>query len=436
MRTYVLLILCLCWFKSFSQQTKSFDGLLNYCRSDFHFNGIVLVTKENKILYKNEFGKADEANNINNTADTKFRLGSLSKQFTAFIIIKLAEEKYISLDDPLSKFIKEFDQPGKKEIKIRNLLNHTSGLADYTALKNFDDRKLYSKDSITQMIADAPLGFTPSSSYAYSNSNYFLLAVIAEHATGKRFKDLLNEIIFSKANMHNSREDVDDKPANAAKGYVYKNDSVTQAPFIEMKNTEGGGGIYSTGNDLLKWSLYFQKQLATDNFLKQTFQPSTLPGSSQNIYFGGWCFFPELIFHEGHVNGFANLLAMDTVRHQTVIILSNHDYKQLYVTMRSLYNIANNNVDAIEWIKNSPAKNLKQYNGDYSVGDLTVSIKDSANYLRGTAFGNTKLLQRYKDDEFFFLGLEGFVRFERGNNGNVIALNSFQDYSWVRLVKK
>src|SRR3954469_14618069 len=225
MKTFYLLILNFFWLQGIAQNASSIDSLMQYCHSAYRFNGVVMVANENKIIYQQAFGKANEENHEINQIDTKFRLGSLSKQFTAFIVLKLIEKGFLSLDDRVAKFLKAFDQPDKRTITIRNLLTHTSGLADYTNLKNFNEQIYYKKDSIINMIAGAPVSFKPSSAFSYCNSSYFLLAVIIEKVTGKNFKAVLNEMVFKKAGMQNSGEDANDIVKNEATGYFYSKDS-------------------------------------------------------------------------------------------------------------------------------------------------------------------------------------------------------------------
>jgi hypothetical protein len=194
--------------------------------------------------------------------------------------------------------------------------------------------------------------------------------------------------------------------------------------------------MYSTAEDLLKWSFFFQRELAEDTLLKTAILPFSLLDGSQSIYSCGWCMMPGFIFHTGHINGFANLLSIDTVVHRTIILLSNNDYKQLYVTMQWVQNILQKKATAISWINNKPGNDLADYNGAYSIGGLTVNMKDTASYLEGSAFGERQLLKWYNNDQFFFLNEEGIVKFERDKIGKVVALRSFQDYHWVELKKQ
>jgi CubicO group peptidase (beta-lactamase class C family) len=422
---------------AFAQQTADIKNFMEYCQTNFRFNGVVLLADSNKVIYEHAFGKANLQTNENLEPGTKFRLGSMSKQFTSFIMLQLIDKGRLSFNDHLAKFIGAFDQPDKQNITIRNLLTHTSGLADYTNLKNFNDKIYYNEDSIVKMIASSELSFPPSSSYGYSNSNFYLLALIIEKITGKDFGDVLNEMVLKKAGMSNSGEENGNAIKDEAKGYLFVHDSTLAAPYIEMKNTKGGGGMYSTAEDLLKWSLFFQHRLAADTFLKNAIQPFLLPGGTKTVYACGWCLIPGIIFHEGHINGFANLIAIDTVHHQTIILLTNDDYHQLYITMESLKNILQGKAKYNNWMTNNPTtNNLADYRGAYTIGNLRVNLKDTSNLLEGDAFGQVQFLRWFGNDEFFFLDQEGIIKFERDNKGNVIGLKSFDNYSWVELKKE
>jgi len=433
---YFLFLLIFFELQGMTQQTVAINNFMQYCQINFRFNGVVLIADSNNILYEHAFGKANKKTGENNELTTKFRLGSISKQFTAFLALQLIERRKLSFNDRLAKYIAAFNQPDKQNITIRNLLTHTSGLADYTNLKSFNERLYYDKDSITKMIAVAPLSFSPSSAYGYSNSNFYLLALIIEKLTGKNFDDALNEMVLQKTGMLNSGEENGKVIQHEAKAYLYSKDSAIEAPFIEMKNTKGGGGMYSTAKDLFKWSLFFQDMLIKDTVLKNALQPFVLTNGKPAIYSCGWCLMPDILFHTGHINGFANLIAIDTVHHTTIILLTNNDYKQLYVTMQSLQNIVLNNTVSNVWLSNKPANNLADYKGIYTIGALKVRIKDTLNFLEGEAFGQKQFLRWYQNDEFFFLNMEGIVKFERNDQGVVIALKSFQDYNWVTLKKE
>jgi len=410
------------------------DSLFNYCHKQLFFNGTVLIADSGQIIFEKAFGNANEENKVPNKTNTRFRLGSVSKQFTAYIIMKLVSEGKLSVDSPAFSYLGHYEKK-LRSITIKNLLTHTSGLRDYTSLNTFDDTKLYAHNTILQKIIDEPSLFPSGSNYRYSNSNFFVLALIAEKVSGKNFETVLSDIILDKAGMNNSGEDNGD-PAldrNMALGYVKNLNKLIPGNPIEMRNTVGGGGMYSTANDLYKWSQFFQNELSSNTTLKK-FMYRYRNQAADGYYSCGWFVNGEHLFHEGHINGFANLISIDTVRKQTIIILSNSDFKYLFINMMSAQRIMTGDPDALRWTDNKPI-NYKDYLGKYQVANLTAEIKEEKGRL--VAYGPTGrlTLRSFGKDGFFFINREGFIVFKRDAGSNVVSLSSFEDYEWVELKK-
>jgi len=419
-----------------STRTARLDSIMNYVDSKYHFNGIVLIAQKDSILYERIIGNADNDNNIPFVRDSKFRLGSISKQFTAFIVLRLCEQGRVKMEDSISIYLSAFRNTDKQGITIRQLLTHTSGLVDYTNLKRFNDMVAYSSDSLLAMVVKARSHFQAGTNFQYCNSNYYILAQIAEKVTGKRFGSLLKELILTPAGMTNSGEEPDDDPiAGLSKSYVRKGDNLEPGPPIEMKNTQGGGGMYSTSQDLLLWSLFLQHRLRESAFLKESISPFLLPADRLSLYSCGWGLAPGIIFHTGHINGFANLIAIDTILKQTFIFLTNTDFHQLYVSLWAARQILAGDDGSMDWIRATKSHPLEDYTGTYSVDGLQVEIKAEYPDLAGYVAGNKDLLKAYSKDEFFFNDREGLVRFKRDSTGKVISLNAFQDYEWVEMRK-
>ena len=161
----------------------------NYTQAEYkvkEFNGTILVMQKGKAIYKKSFGMADREWNIPNTADAKFRIGSVTKQFTAACILLLAEQGKLSVDDQLSKYIPDY--PKGDSITIHMLLNHTSGIKNYTDLPEFWPKAILplSTDSMIALFKNKPLDFAPGTKWNYSNSGYFLLGVIVEKVSSKK----------------------------------------------------------------------------------------------------------------------------------------------------------------------------------------------------------------------------------------------------------
>src|SRR6185436_14293187 len=171
------------------------------------FNGTVLVAEDGKVVYKGGFGLANMEWNIPNTPDTKFRLGSITKQFTATVILQLVEQGKIKLDGKLSDYLPDYRKDVGNKVTIHNLLTHTSGIPSYTGLPGFFDNVSRNPYKVTEFVnkyASGDLEFEPGSKFSYNNSGYFLLGAIIERVTGKTYEQVLKENIFDPLGMKNS----------------------------------------------------------------------------------------------------------------------------------------------------------------------------------------------------------------------------------------
>jgi hypothetical protein len=153
--------------------------------------------------------------------------------------------------------------------------------------------------------------------------------------------------------------------------------------------------------------------------------PSVRPVRARQAPGWGWGLIPGSIFHTGHINGFANAIVIDTARKETIVLLTNQDFKQLDYMMLKLSGILRQDTTQVVTV-------LSDYIGRYVSGDMVVDIRDSAGCLQGSAFRERHLLRPFSRDTFHFLDMDGIVCFERDGSGEVIALNSFQDYMWIK----
>src|SRR5437879_526519 len=202
-----------------------------YADGDF-FSGVVRVTKGDRVIYENAFGYADRAWQIPNSLQTRFQIASLSKPMTATAILVLGEERKLSLEDKLSKFLPDF--PNGDRITIEELLTHYSGLADASSTADYNDWSRFQQTpaSLVEKLAKLPPRSQPGTRYSYSNSNYHLLALIIEKASGTSFGDFLDQNIFKPLGMTNTAHHGDDKtivPALAL-GYLPKEADAFEKP--------------------------------------------------------------------------------------------------------------------------------------------------------------------------------------------------------------
>ncbi|MDZ4795538.1 MAG: serine hydrolase domain-containing protein, partial [Bacteroidota bacterium] len=237
---------------------KNYLKLLdNYMQAELkvkEYNGTILVVQKGKTIYQKAFGLAEREWNISNTINTKFRIGSITKQFTAACILQLAENGKLGLADKLSKYIEDY--PKGDSVTIHMLLNHTSGIKNYTDLQAFWPKAILplSPDSMIALFKNEPYDFSPGTQWNYSNSGYFLLGVIIEKVSRKNFSDYLLENVIQKSELKNTSMDrLDSILQLRAKGYSKSKSGWQHAQYISMEAPYSAGAMVSTVNDLHTW---------------------------------------------------------------------------------------------------------------------------------------------------------------------------------------
>jgi len=308
---------------------KNYPKLLDdYAQAEFkvkEFNGTVLVMQKGKSIYRKAFGMADREWNIANTVNTKYRIGSVTKQFTAACILQLAEQGKLNLDDKLSKYIPDY--PKGDSITIHMLLNHTAGIKNYTAIPEFFPKAALplSKDSMIALFKNKPLDFSPGTKWNYSNSGYFLLGVIVEKASGKNFSDYLLENVIKKAGLKNTAmDDLDSVLVYRAKGYGKNRQGVWQhAMYISMEGPYSAGAMVSTVDDLYTWikALTNNKIISEESTKKMTTPYKDKYG--YGILIDSLKTHPR-IWHDGGIPGFSSHLAYYPADDVSVVVISNN----------------------------------------------------------------------------------------------------------------
>jgi CubicO group peptidase (beta-lactamase class C family) len=335
-RKYILILFFLLIKNSqgYSQDISDKIDLLmnNYYRND-QFNGVVLVAKNGKIIYKKAFGVADRDWNLPVTTDTKFKIASLSKSFTALAIMQLVSEGKIRLNGTIKEYIPDYSGKLGDSITIHQLLTHTSGIrSSLDPEEEIIKQRLHHDLREYLKYAEASdLLFKPGNRFGYSNFGYNILAYIIQMITGKSYNVVLKEKIFDPAGMKSTKQYdnilVEEK---LAKGYEYNLlYGYRNADYVDASLTVGPGGLLSTVEDLFLFdrSLYSQK-LLSDEYLKSIFKPYQ-PGK----YGYGW-FISKRIFpglpdsitiadHSGSIDGFGSYMARILTDSSFVVVLKN-----------------------------------------------------------------------------------------------------------------
>ncbi len=309
---------------------KNHQELLDaYVQAQFSvkgFSGSVLVMQKGKALLEKGYGMADYEWNVPNTVEGKFRIGSITKQFTAACILQLEEAGKLSTSDKLSKFIPGF--PKGDSVTVHMLLNHTSGITGFTEMPAFEsvERLSWSTDSVISFFRDVPYGFSPGTKWAYSNSGYFLLGYIIEKVSGESYNDYLRHHILDKAGMTNTGTDrTDSVLPMRVRGYSRQTRRLVNASFIAMEWPFSAGVLYATAQDLYKWD----RALYGSNIISEASKQKMFTPGMRNYGYGviidSFENHPR-IWHNGGINGFSSNISRFIKDDLCIIVLSNNEF--------------------------------------------------------------------------------------------------------------
>lgn len=291
-----------------------------------------VVVQNGEIILEKSFGLANKEKNIPITSQTAFRLASLTKPFTAMAIMMLKEKNLLSFDDTVEKFFPEFPNYGKN-ITIRQLLTHTSGIPDheqplYRKIKSGEELTMY--DALEVLKQENELLFPSGTKYTYSDAGFVVLALIIENVSGQRYARFLAENVFVPLKMVNTIVVDETKPKIKSRAYGYKNveGGYELFDYDPLNFIIGDEGIYSTTLDLVKWWQAWRTDVLVSNkTLQEALTPQALlDGSVEQCGFS-WFIRKidnrNIIFHDGYWVGFNNIILTDMDTDTTVILLSN-----------------------------------------------------------------------------------------------------------------
>lgn len=290
----------------------------------------VLVARDGQVVARFASGMADVERKIPVTPDTKFRIGSVTKQFVAAAILRLAEEGRLALDDHLVKYFPGF--PGGEKISIQQLLNHTSGIHSYTDDADFLSRvsEPVTPKALIEKIRQFPPDFAPGEGFHYNNSAYFLAGEIVAQVSGQSLPDYLRATFFEPLEMQATGiYDNAAPPANIAKGYEVKEGKSTPALDWDMSWAGGAGALYSTLDDLFRWNeaLYDGRVLQSSS-LKTMLTPVSLGEKVDGMVYGCGVLLSSAhrlpcVSHSGGLNGWSSVLMRLPEQKATIVVLVN-----------------------------------------------------------------------------------------------------------------
>ncbi len=291
------------------------------------------ITYKGKIIFEHNYGLADMERNVEITSESLFDIASMSKQFVAVCIMLMEKDGLLKIEDSVHSFFPDLEM-ASEPIKIKNLLNHTSGIPDYMDLleeAQLSFSNIYRNNDMLKLIFDAKVKCKAGEKFDYSNSNYFLLSQIIELVTKCDFSEYVNNRIFKPLKMDNSCFYPDHKKIVPKRVLSYKNlknGDIENYPYIF--NIVGDTGLLSNARDLVKWCncFYQTNESGIDNSVFKDIQTKSILGFGDDIYYGYGLFIGELcgytsIGHDGAAAGYRSEMLIIPEKEISIICLSN-----------------------------------------------------------------------------------------------------------------
>lgn len=430
--------------KSDKQLFAAYDSMLNSLFKPGEPGGTAIVSRKGEIIYKKGFGMADLELNVPMQPDMVFRIGSITKQFTAIAILQLAEQGKLSLKDDITKFLPGYPTHGKI-ITIEHLLTHTSGIKSYTSIEEFGSwiRKDMEPLELVDSFKNQPMDFYPGEKWSYNNSGYFLLGVIIEKLSGKPYEDYINDHLLIPAGMNNSGYDHTDRIIkNRVNGYQRSGDGFQNADYISMTLPYAAGSLLSTVEDLAKWNKAVNShKLLSKKWLDKAHSDFKLNNGKSARFGYGWLI-TELqgsrsIDHGGAVNGFLSDAIYLPAEDVYIAILSNCMCQPLEKTLLKMAALTIGKPYLLKEIK-LDSNAVKAYEGVYENedGEQRV-IKAEGNKLTSQVGDrNIETIIPYDKDRFFFESNDLLtIEFTRNASGKVEKLefkSRLEVSEWVK----
>jgi CubicO group peptidase (beta-lactamase class C family) len=395
------------------------------------FMGSVLVARGEKMLLNKGYGFANLEWNIPNAPDTKFRLASISKQFTAACILLLEERGRLTLEDPIKKHMPEAPAAWDK-ITIHHLLTHTSGIPSFTSFPDYEAKKRTpaTPEQLVAWFRDKPLDFQPGEKFDYSNSNYALLGWLIEKISGRRYAEFVKENVLDVLGMKDAGYDAANAilPRRAA-GYAPKETGRVNAEFIDMSVPFAAGGLYATTEDLLRWErgLMGGKLLSPASLGKMTTPKDGKSGYALGVQVrdsNG----RKIIEHAGGIEGFNTQLAYYPDERLSVIVLANLNGGAAGEIATRLGAIAHGEkvtlISERREVPLAPAA-LSAFVGDYGLNQMaTIAIRSEEGQLTIQLTGQPKFPMFAESETRFFLKVVDaqidFIKNEKGETTELV----------------
>lgn len=407
-----------------------FDEYLGEITKQGRFTGSVLVSRDGKEIFSKGYGLANAEFDIPNTPNTKFRLGSVTKQFTAVSILLLQERGKLSVQDSVCKFFDTCPEAWK-EVTVHHLLTHTGGLPNFTNFPDYTKTMMIptSMESLIARFKDKPLDFKPGEKWNYSNSGYVTLGYIVEKVAGESYESFVRKNVFDPLKMTNTGYDHHETILkNRATGYsLGKGLKVNSLP-IDMTIPHGAGALYSTVEDLFLWN----EALFSDKLLSAKSREAMMT-PVKNGYGYGIGMNEQLkrktVSHSGGINGFSTILVRFPEEKITIVVLRNADYGspnpgKVALDLAAIVFGEKYEIPRAQTEIKVESNVLNAYVGEYELTPaFKLTITNENGQLMAQATGQPKFeLYPESETKFFLKVIEAGVTFVKNDKGEVTHL--------------
>lgn len=450
-----LISLCMAFYlitlsSVFGQHQAYIDSLIAANFDENGPGGVLLVAKDGEPIYRKGFGFASLELEVKNDPSMSYRIGSVSKQFTAVAVLQLVQKGEIYLDDPVTKYLPDYNTYGET-ITINHLLSHTSGIPSYTenpvfAEKMFEDQ---SKKELIESFEKDSLLFKPGTDWSYSNSGYVLAGLVVEKVSGMDLNDYYQQFIFDPLEMNNTYIGTYDKVLpNTAYGYASAADgNYRPARYLSWTWPYAAGSIISSVDDMLKWdnALYTEKILNRE-MKAEAWKPFILDDGRLANYGYGWgvsrYLDTRIIAHGGGINGFVCMgIRIPKERVYVILLTNSTTVSPGPIAEKIALKVANLPQPKAKPMAN-PDFDLSAYEGAYQVhtsgGRIVSNYSDTPMYRYITLDGDTlrsqksgegkKALIPVKKDLFYFKDSDlNYLQFFRDEKGETVALEIYTE---------
>jgi D-alanyl-D-alanine carboxypeptidase len=369
-------------------EVRDIDALLTGVFKRDQPGGAVIVTRKGETVFRKGYGLADMELKVPIQPDMVFRLGSVTKQFTAVAILMLEEQGKLSVTDPITRFLPDYPTAGQT-ITIEHLLTHTSGIKSYTSMPQWLSmwRTDMSLGALIDMFKNQPMDFKPDERWLYDNSGYILLGAIIERASGASYEDFIEKKIFEPLGMKNSYYDRTEQIIpNRVKGYQRTANGFQNAPYLSMTQPYAAGSLASSVDDLALWDdAIWGNKLIKKESLTKAHTPHRLADGQLTAYGYGWALGSyeghQTVEHGGGIHGFASYVLSMPDDGVYVAILTNgsagHKLSPQRLAIQMAAIAIDKPVEEPTAISMKPEE-LKRYAGVYSVREneeQTISVQ-------------------------------------------------------------